>query len=72
MEGSSKEKPEERLPEAETWERERAGKGRGKRELQTIEMETYENDNTEIGPWVIIYQHVHIFVDFTTICPFRK
>lgn len=52
---SSKENsdPKERLPEAETWERDRAGKCRGKRELHTIEMETYENDNTETGPWVL-------------------
>ena len=46
MEDNSKEKSEERLPEVETWERKRASKGRGKRELQTIEMETYENENT--------------------------
>lgn len=58
---SSKEnsEPKERLPaEAETWERERANKCRGKRELHTIEMETYENDNTESGPWVTF---MHIF-----------
>ncbi|KZS19023.1 BRCA1-associated-like protein [Daphnia magna] len=53
LEASSKEKSEERLPEAETWERERASKGRGKRELQTIEMVTYENDNMGTGPWEI-------------------
>ncbi|KAI9553431.1 hypothetical protein GHT06_021339 [Daphnia sinensis] len=53
MEASSKEKSEERLPEAETWERERASKGRGKRELQNIEMETYENENMGTGPWEI-------------------
>jgi hypothetical protein len=46
MEANSKEKSEERLPEAETWERKQASEGRGKRELQTIEMETYENENT--------------------------
>lgn len=59
MEANSKEKAEERLPEAETWERERAKKAKGKRELQTIEMETYENDNTGIGPWVLF---IHILL----------
>jgi hypothetical protein len=67
METNSKEKSEERLPEAETWERERASKGRGKRELQTIEMETYENENTEIGPWVII---CNFFVYFYVLSQF--
>jgi len=67
MEANSKEKSEERLPEAETWERERASKGRGKRELQTIEMETYENENTEIGPWVII---CNFFVYFYVLSQF--
>jgi hypothetical protein len=46
MEANSKEKSEERLPEAETWERKRASKGRGKRQFETIEIETYENENT--------------------------
>ena len=55
--GSAKDnsEPKERLPEAESWERDRAGKCRGKRELHTIEMETYVNENGAEGtPWVSI------------------
>lgn len=59
--------PKERLPEAEVWERERASKCRGKRELHTIEMETYENDNTEAGPWVRIINLMSVLRNYN-IC----
>lgn len=41
--------PTEREPEAETWEKVRANKSRGKRELHTIEIETYKNDNSKVS-----------------------
>lgn len=44
--------PEERLPEADTWQKERANRCRGNREVRTIEIETYENDDVDAGPWV--------------------
>ena len=73
---SSKEnsEPKEKLPaEAETWERERANKCRGKRELHTIEMETYENDNTESGPWVTFMHNFSLLHHILTLATyFRK
>ena len=54
MEDNSKEKSEERLPEVETWERKRASKGRGKRELQQLKWKLMRMKTHEIGPWVII------------------
>ena len=39
----------------ESSSREMAIKSRGKRELHTIEIETFENEDPEAGPWVIFF-----------------
>lgn len=44
--------PEERLPEADAWQKERANRCRGKREVESIEIETFENSDAGSGPWV--------------------
>ena len=54
MEANSKEKSEERLPEAETWERKRQVRAEVKENSKHSKWKLMRMKTHKIGPWVII------------------